>query len=586
MNPNEKVTRNKRALLKTYKSRSKKRKQSFNPKTPETNEASFSASRRKIELQKQIVVPQDNSIEYRILNFVSVFSAIAMLVKCKKCNNDIKFQTTSTRGLGFKIAVLCDQCPPQEIPSCTFINHSYEINRRFIFTMRVLGLGLKGAQKFCGLMDMPKFFYQTTYEIILKHIHSCVKTVRDVLFEKAVKEEMEETDGQDNTKLTVSGDGTWKKRGFTSLFGVASIIGYYSGKVLDVVVKSAFCKMCEVWNKKVNTTEYEEWLENHEAECTANHKGSSGKMEVEAIVEMFKRSETLHGVKYENYIGDGDSKTYSGILNAAPYEDISVNKKECIGHVQKRMGTRLRECKTKNKGLGGKGKLTGKMIDKLTVYYGLAIRRNYESANNMRTAIWATYNHYSSTNENLKHELCPAGAESWCEWQRAYAELPSNQKQKIKSFMHTYDALPTDVLTAIKPIYENLSKQELLDRCVGGFTQNNNESYNQLIWKISPKILPSGSIPIEIAAYVSACVFNEGSKALLQIMQTMGISTGPNAHAFVADEDQEHIATAERRAQANTQEARKRRRQEKIDALEVASAAEGLLYGPGIDDSV
>ncbi|XP_039302711.1 uncharacterized protein LOC120357099 [Solenopsis invicta] len=250
------------------------------------------------------------------------------------------------------------------------------------------------------------------------------------------------------------------------------------------------------------------------------------------------------------------------------------------------MGTRLRECKKKNKGLGGKGKLTGKMIDKLTVYYGLAIRRNYDSAENMKTAIWATHNHYSSTNENPKHDLCPAGAESWCEWQRAYAELPSNQKQKIKSFIHTYDALPIDVLTAIEPIYKDLSKQELLDRCVGGFTQNNNKSYNQLIWKISSKILPGGLIPIEIAAYVSACVFNEGSKALLQIMQAMGVSTGPNAHAFVADEDEGRVTIAERCAQENTQEARKHRRQKKIDALEVASAAEGLLYGPGIDDSV
>ncbi|XP_025995823.2 uncharacterized protein LOC113005069 [Solenopsis invicta] len=286
---------------------------------------------------------------------------------------------------------------------------------------------------------------------------------------------MEQTVGQDNIKLTVSRDGTWKKRGFTSLFGVSSIIGYHSGKVLDVVVKSAYGKMrmvkCEFWGKKQDTFEYEEWLENHKAECRANHVESAGKMEVEAIVEMFKRSETLHGVKYENYIGDGDSKTYSSILNAAPYEDITVNKKECIGHVQKRMGTRLRECKKKNKGLGGKGKLTGKMIDKLTVCYGLAIRRNYDSAENMKTAIWATHNHYSSTNENPKHDLCPAGAESWCEWQRAYAELPSNQKQKIKSFIHTYDALPTDVLTAIEPIYKDLSKQELLDRCVGAYAK-------------------------------------------------------------------------------------------------------------------
>ncbi|EFN70337.1 hypothetical protein EAG_13579, partial [Camponotus floridanus] len=47
-------------------------------------------------------------------------------------------------------------------------------------------------------------------------------------------------------------------------------------------------------------------------------------------------------LKYINYIGDGDSKTYKGIVDAKPYGDFIVAKKECIGHVQKRMGSRLR----------------------------------------------------------------------------------------------------------------------------------------------------------------------------------------------------------------------------------------------------
>lgn len=38
-----------------------------------------------------------------------------------------------------------------------------------------------------------------------------------------------------------------------------------------------------------------------------------------AVIEMFKRSMEKFGVQYRNYIGDGDSKTYSGILKAAPY---------------------------------------------------------------------------------------------------------------------------------------------------------------------------------------------------------------------------------------------------------------------------
>ncbi|KAJ8960473.1 hypothetical protein NQ318_013757 [Aromia moschata] len=40
-----------------------------------------------------------------------------------------------------------------------------------------------------------------------------------------------------------------------------------------------------------------------------------------------------------------------------PYDnDPKVMKKECVGHVEKRMGTRLRNAKKTNKGLGGRGK--------------------------------------------------------------------------------------------------------------------------------------------------------------------------------------------------------------------------------------
>ena len=76
-----------------------------------------------------------------------------------------------------------------------------------------------------------------------------------------VKEEVKIT--PPNTGLTVSGDGSWRKRGFSSLQGVTSIIGNRSGKVLDVVLKNSFCKHCLVWEKKKETTEYEEWYEDN-----------------------------------------------------------------------------------------------------------------------------------------------------------------------------------------------------------------------------------------------------------------------------------------------------------------------------------
>lgn len=121
--------------------------------------------------------------------------------------------------------------------------------------------------------------------------------------------------------------------------------------------------------------DYEEWYEEHKEECTKNHEGSSGSMEVESVKEMFVRSGEKFGVKYSDYIGDGDSKTFKAILNVNPYGDeLTVKKSECVGHVQKRMGTRLRNAQKQHK-LGGRGKgtLTQALIRKLTNYYGLAI---------------------------------------------------------------------------------------------------------------------------------------------------------------------------------------------------------------------
>lgn len=219
------------------------------------------------------------------------------------------------------------------------------------------------------------------------------------------------------------------------------------------MVKCSYCKKCESWKNKLNDAEFEEWFETHENECSANHTGSAGKMEVHSIVEIFKRSIETYNVMYRYYIGDGDSKTYTGVVGSHPYGDVEIIKKECIGHVQKRMGTRLHNLVKKNKQLGGKGKLTGKLIDKLTVYYGLAIRRHSDSVQEMHKAIWATFYHYSSTDANQCHEKCPTGEESWCAYQRA--------KARDKAFKHDYNSLPPNVLKAIKPIYILISVKKL-----------------------------------------------------------------------------------------------------------------------------
>jgi len=98
---------------------------------------------------------------------------------------------------------------------------------------------------------------------------------------------------------------------------------------------------------------------------------------------MYTNSEESKRLQYTGHVGDGDSKkSFSSMKASKSYANKDIMKYECVGHVQERMGTALRKLKAekgKQKLRGGKtisgiGRLTNARIDKLQVYYGLAIR--------------------------------------------------------------------------------------------------------------------------------------------------------------------------------------------------------------------
>lgn len=229
--------------------------------------------------------------------------------------------------------------------------NAYSINRRLVFVMRLLDNGIAGIQTFCSLMDLCKNFSDRTYEVSVNAIKIATDSVAELVLKKAGDEEKRRTkeksiDGKDN-ELSVSGDGTWAKRGFSSLIGVSTLIGKYFGKILDFFVSSKYCQKCTQMRKEKSKLEFDVWYEaEHQDECCRNHEGSSGAMEVTGMVTMFQRSNELHAVKYANYIGDGDSKTFTNILDASPYgADLIVNKLECVLHVGKRMFRHLKDLK-------------------------------------------------------------------------------------------------------------------------------------------------------------------------------------------------------------------------------------------------
>ena len=142
----------------------------------------------------------------------------------------------------------------------------------------------------------------------------------------------------------VSCDGSWQRRGYASINSLVTAINIDTGKCLafEILVKN--CKACEMWASRKGTTEYNTFVQDHN--CPINHHGSVGAMEAVGRVNIFQRSVADLQLCFTTFVGDGDSKAYPAVLNADPYgPDKLVEKGECVGHVQKRVGGRLRKLK-------------------------------------------------------------------------------------------------------------------------------------------------------------------------------------------------------------------------------------------------
>lgn len=144
--------------------------------------------------------------------------------------------------------------------------------------------------------------------------------------------------------------------------------------------------------------------------------------------------------------------------------------------------------------------------------------------------------------------------------------------------------LHPDVQKEILPIYKDLSRDDLLTRCLGGHTQNANESFNSTVFRLAPNHLHAGLKVVEIATFLATALFNEGNSALLMLINELNLVVGSQSFNYAESMGEKRVTRQNRRSSLETKEARIARQvglQAKNDAYE---QEEGLLYGPGIAD--
>ena len=246
----------------------------------------------------------------------------------------------------------------------------------------------------------------------------------------------------------------------------------------------------------------------------------------------------------------------------------------------RRLGAGLRKLKSQygskkladGKPIGGYGRLTGERIEKLQTYYGLAIHRHKDNVNEMREEIWAGLYHTASSDENPQHQFCPKGPESWCKFHQA----------ALKGEVHHHSKpLPEAVVDILKPLYHQLSKDSILEGCLGGFTQNNCESLNHLISARCPKSMYSGRSHLDAATAAAVITFNDGKKALCYVLDHLGIEVGLNTLNFFLKTDLRRVRGSNNEASEVQKKIRKGREMRRKASEDKDIHKEGVTYTPG-----
>ena len=138
-------------------------------------------------------------------------------------------------------------------------------------------------------------------------------------------------------------------------------------------------------------------------------------MESAGAITIFNRPMVCNKLRYKTNIGDGDTQFYHEVVKGDPYLGLSLKKCERFDHLQKQLGTRLQNLRTKLKGTKmsdgkpfiGKGRLTEKIINLLQNYYGITNRQNTKTVPEMRKAIGAVLYHcFESSSEEMRHLYC------------------------------------------------------------------------------------------------------------------------------------------------------------------------------------
>lgn len=269
------------------------------------------------------------------------------------CNvNNLNIVGEMQDGFNSRLQLTCDMCNALFHVWTNEPNNENNVNINTLAVEAVMSIGggFYNLNEIVSNMEIPPIG-----EKIYKRHHDIVsdvwaKAATEKMLEAAKREadyaiQEGKVDESGIPCIDVVADGCWSKRSYrtnyNALSGAAAIIGKQFGEILYIGVKNKYCMICNVAETHNDTPKPHQ--------CFKNFSGSSTSMESTILVEGFKNSVALCGLKFTKLIADGDSSTYNKIVNAKPYDNIAVEKIECRNHLLRNFSNKLKLLSTETR---------------------------------------------------------------------------------------------------------------------------------------------------------------------------------------------------------------------------------------------
>ena len=142
--------------------------------------------------------------------------------------------------------------------------------------------------------------------------------------------------------------------------------------------------------------------------------------------------------------------------------------------------------------------------------------------------------------------------------------------------------IPRDLGRYVRPVYQRLADLDLLERCTLGATQNQNESFNNLIWLRASKTQMLSATTVELAVNIAVLVNNKGKEmGMKDLFTALEMECTQRSTEYYKQADRLGLYKSEKRPAAVQKRRRKKKTTNRAAAEENAISEDGPTYGSG-----